>query len=717
MSINTNHTQESIAPESGVLTIDATGALALPSGGQIDRPLGAAAGHIRFDQTETKPEYFDGTVWENLVALSYVNTQDQNLQNQINNILSNIDPAALDSLTEIVKAFQDADGDFAGALNSLTTNLNNSLNAEALARANADTLLQDNIDTEAQTRLTNDDTLQDNIDAEQARAVAAELDLQNKIDNIISNLDPVALDSLTEIVAAFQNSDSDLVATINNLIIQSSNDLAAEALTRANADTLLQANLDAEALTRLTNDDTLQDNIDAEAQTRANADTLLQSNLDTEAQTRANADTLLQSNLDTEAQTRANADTLLQSNLDAEALTRLTNDDTLQDNIDAEAQTRLDADTLLQSNLDTETQNRISAVSAIQTSITTEYDRAVAAELILTNGLAAEIARATGVEADLQTDLTAEVGRATNAEQTLQDNIDNLSLDSLTDVIISAPTSGQVLSYDLDAGQFRNQTQTFTANTKNFIGDGITLSYDIETAVSSPHLLSVSVSGIQQDPFYSYNLVDGHIVLFDEAPANGDRIQIKILKSTVTSDRPRPTVTGVSYSTLSGYTTISITATDVTFGTGARIGDLNITRIDYPTANIMQLMIETPLMALPMWGSPQDLTLIDTSGNEFVFTNLINYGQSKPYWTKSTSYIGAFSSGDTINFTLGVNNTTSIAIEPANAGETSLNWLSISGTHIVGTAPQNSSPSRYELKVTASNGSVNITKNFWLLVL
>ena len=337
--------------------------------------------------------------------------------------------------------------------------------------------------------------------------------------------------------------------------------------------------------------------------------------------------------------------------------------------------------------------------------------------MILTNDLSAEILRATGVESDLQNDLTAEVGRATGAEQTLQDNIDNLSLDSLTDVTISAPTVGQVLSYDIDAGQFRNQTQTFTAVTKNFIGDGLTLSFDIDTSVSSPHLLSVSVSGIQQDPFYSYNLVDSHIVLFDEAPEFGDRIQIKILKSTVTSDRPRPTVTGVSYGTLSGYTTITLTATDITFGTGARIGSLNVTRIDYPSANMMQLMIETSLMTLPMWGSPQDLTLIDTTGNEVVFENLINYGGSKPYWTKSVSYIGAFSAGDTINFTLGVNNTTSIVIEPANAGETSLNWLSISGTHIVGTAPQNSSPSRYELKVTASNGSVNITKNFWLLVL
>jgi hypothetical protein len=131
----------------------------------------------------------------------------------------------------------------------------------------------------------------------------------------------------------------------------------------------------------------------------------------------------------------------------------------------------------------------------------------------------------------------------------------------------------------------------------------------------------------------------------------------------------------------------------------------------------MQLMIETTRVVGPLWSYPQDLTLVDTSGNEFVFTNLINFGQSKPYWTDSNSYIGSFSGGDTINFTLGVNNATSITIQPANAGESAISWLTVSGNNIVGTAPQNSSPSRYEIKVTAGNGSVDITKNYSLLVI
>ncbi len=307
--------------------------------------------------------------------------------------------------------------------------------------------------------------------------------------------------------------------------------------------------------------------------------------------------------------------------------------------------------------------------------------------------------------------------RVTTAGAALANAIAELSLDSLTDVTVTAPSDGQVLAYDVNLGQFRSQTQALSPVTRTFTGDGTTLNFDIITAVSSVNNLVVTVNGIQQEPFYSYTIINGNIVSFDEAPEAGDRIQVRILRSTVSSDRPRPKVIGVSYGNIAQFTTITITATDITYGTGARIGSTPITRIDYPTANSMQLMVETSQVGGPLWNTPQDLTLVDTSGNEFVFTNLINFGASKPYWTDSNSYIGSFSGGDTVNFTLGVNNATSITIDPAYAGESAIPWLSISGNSIVGTAPQNSSPSRYELKITASNGSVNITKNYWLLVI
>ena len=410
MAIKTNHTTESIKPASNVLTIDATGALALPTGEDTDRPVSPLAGHVRFDQTSDKPEYYSGNDWETLAALSYVDAQDQDLQQQIDYIKSNVDPVAIDSLTEIVQNQQNANANFA-------------------------------------------------------------------------------------------------------------------------------------------------------------------------------------------------------------------------------------------------------------------------------------------------------------------DIISNLSLDSLTDTTISSPTVGQVLSFDVVSGQFRNKTHQLSLVTKNYYGDGVTSTFTLLESVASPANLVVSINGIVQQPNYSYTVINGETLAFDEVPESGDLIEVRILRSTVTNDRPRPTITAVSYSTIAQYTSITIEATDITFGTGARVGGQAITRIDYPTANTMQLMIETTRVVGPLWSYPQDLTLVDTSGNEFVFTNLINFGQSKPYWTNSNSYIGSFSGGDTINFTLGVNNATSITIQPANAGESAISWLTVSGNNIVGTAPQNSSPSRYEIKVTAGNGSVDITKNYWLLVI
>ena len=410
MAIKTNHTTESIKPASNVLTIDATGALALPAGEDTDRPVSPLAGHVRFDQTSDKPEYYSGNDWETLAALSYVDAQDQDLQQQIDYIKSNVDPVAIDSLTEIVQNQQNANANFA-------------------------------------------------------------------------------------------------------------------------------------------------------------------------------------------------------------------------------------------------------------------------------------------------------------------DIISNLSLDSLTDTTISSPTVGQVLSFDVVSGQFRNKTHQLSLVTKNYYGDGVTSTFTLLESVASPANLVVSINGIVQQPNYSYTVINGETLAFDEVPESGDLIEVRILRSTVTNDRPRPTITAVSYSNIAQYTTITIEATDITFGTGARVGGQAMTRIDYPTANTMQLMIETTRVVGPLWSYPQDLTLVDTSGNEFVFTNLINFGQSKPYWTDSNSYIGSFSGGDTINFTLGVNNATSITIQPANAGESAISWLTVSGNTIVGTAPQNSSPSRYEIKVTAGNGSVDITKNYWLLVI
>jgi hypothetical protein len=61
------------------------------------------------------------------------------LQSQINNILSNTDPAALDSLTEVVAAFQAADSSLNGAISALGASSSSALNQEIIDRQAADT--------------------------------------------------------------------------------------------------------------------------------------------------------------------------------------------------------------------------------------------------------------------------------------------------------------------------------------------------------------------------------------------------------------------------------------------------------------------------------------------------------------------------------------------------------------------------------------------------
>lgn len=127
--------------------------------------------------------------------ISTLNTSIQSdisgLQTQINNVLSNVDPAALDSLTEIVTAFQAADSSLNGAITSLSTSLQAEIDAEEIARANADTALQGEIDAEEVARAAADVTLQNNIDAEASTRAAADSALDGRVTTLENALVPV----------------------------------------------------------------------------------------------------------------------------------------------------------------------------------------------------------------------------------------------------------------------------------------------------------------------------------------------------------------------------------------------------------------------------------------------------------------------------------------------------------------------------------------------
>lgn len=107
---------------------------------------------------------------------------DASLQTQINNVLSNVDGAALDSLTEIVSAFQAADSSLNGAITALSTGLTADIDAEEAARIAADSALQGEIDAEESARAAADVTLQNNINSEEASRISSDNALDARLD-------------------------------------------------------------------------------------------------------------------------------------------------------------------------------------------------------------------------------------------------------------------------------------------------------------------------------------------------------------------------------------------------------------------------------------------------------------------------------------------------------------------------------------------------------
>jgi hypothetical protein len=127
--------------------------------------------------------------------ISTLNTSIQSditgLQTQINNVLSNVDGTALDSLTEIVTAFQAADASLNGAITSLSTGLSADIDAEEAARIAADSALQGEIDAEEIARAAADVTLQNNIDSEASTRASADSALDVRVTALEGSLAPV----------------------------------------------------------------------------------------------------------------------------------------------------------------------------------------------------------------------------------------------------------------------------------------------------------------------------------------------------------------------------------------------------------------------------------------------------------------------------------------------------------------------------------------------
>jgi hypothetical protein len=193
VSANAYTDQEVLAEETARIAADAS----LQS--QIDAITGGGSGSLAAVQSELDSTQagaglgVDGSytapVGSNyLGSATSLKNADTLLDSQIKivadglaNVISNVDPGALDSLTEIVTAFQAADSSLNGAITSLSTSLAADIDAEESARIAADSALQGEIDAEELARAAADTTLQNNINSEASARAAADTALDGRV--------------------------------------------------------------------------------------------------------------------------------------------------------------------------------------------------------------------------------------------------------------------------------------------------------------------------------------------------------------------------------------------------------------------------------------------------------------------------------------------------------------------------------------------------------
>lgn len=282
---------------------------------------------------------------------------DALINDRISKLLSNVDPAALDSLTEIVTAFQAADSDLTAALASLSTAASSALAAETAARVAADADLQTQVTAEVVARAALGDKVAQEI-----------LDRKAAIDAVNSRVSTEVLSIGSQLFTESENrvnGDAALqsqVNALNSTVGVLRNDLTAVDTQRTSDNTLMGQRVDG-----------LYNALQAEAAARISGDSALTNAVQTEvfersAAVQAEADARAQALLDMQAQFGDEL-TVTNNALTAETAARVAGDSALQNALNAEVSARQLADSAMQVALDAEVAARVAAGTANDTAL------------------------------------------------------------------------------------------------------------------------------------------------------------------------------------------------------------------------------------------------------------------------------------------------------------------------------------------------------------
>lgn len=378
---------------------------------------------------------------------------DTALQNQINDIISNVDPSALDSLSEIVTAFQAADSDLSAAITAALGTHTSELNAYIASNDAA-------LATEVSARQTLEgeyDAYVISNDAALAAEVSSRQTLEGEFDAYVISNDAALAQEVSDRQTLEGEFDAYVISNDAALAQEVANrtaDVDAEETRALAAEAALQADIDAEVLARTT----LESEFDAYVASNNTGVGSIQDELDaTQAGAGLGSDGSFVHSVQSFSEERtAQVAGNLKQYVDivdeafAGAYFELQDADiTLQSNIDVE-KGRIDA-ILLAADAD---KDSFAEIVTLINSIDTANDEAFAGYVL------ANDARVLAVEQEvdvLQTEMDAVEGRATTLESEMDaaearlDEIESIYWHHET-IVLGANASGFTPTYQFESG-------------------------------------------------------------------------------------------------------------------------------------------------------------------------------------------------------------------------------------------------------------------------